>query len=326
MSGFLLGFVIWFVVRVVIPGIYTVDQNERAVIVSFGRAQRLGEMTTAADPSFRLLDADESSRYVYPQLQVIQPGGPYFKWPWQRVVKASIATQTVGIAFDPENANANHRGTALDAVTKDQLNISLKGQLRFTVSERNLYAYLFGIKNPVAHILGYFISILREKIANFEMPNEKQSDPAFAHDAQGISVNDLRKNLSEINRLMETESRVSVPRYGVALDAVLITEITPPDEVESALAAINTAYNQVSSEISLARASADQKIVQSKRAVEIETLKAQAETQMLEQLAEQLKILKRSGGDVLRLYVRNVKLPLFNQISRVVMNRQGGQV
>jgi hypothetical protein len=65
----------------------------------------------------------------------------------------------------------------------------------------------------------------------------------------------------------------------MVLDATLITSIDPPPEVESALAAINTAYNQVSSDISLAQASADQTIVQSKRAVEIETLRALAEVE-----------------------------------------------
>ena len=65
------------------------------------------------------------------------------------------------------------------------------------------------------------------------------------------------------------------------LDASLITGIDPPAEVESALAAINTAHNHVSSDISLAQAAADQRIVQSKRAVEIETLKAQAEVEPL---------------------------------------------
>ena len=55
----------------------------------------------------------------------------------------------------------------LEAVTKDQLNIGLTGQLRYTVSERNLYAYLFGVKNPIAHVMGYFVSILRDRIANF---------------------------------------------------------------------------------------------------------------------------------------------------------------
>ena len=33
---------------------------------------------------------------------MIPPGGPYFKWPWERVHKVSITTQTVNMAFDPE--------------------------------------------------------------------------------------------------------------------------------------------------------------------------------------------------------------------------------
>ena len=80
---------------------------------------------------------------------------------------------------------------------------------------------------------------------------------------------------------MDRECLSSAARYGITLDASLITGIDPPPEVESALAAINTAHNQVSSDISLAQASADQKIVQSRRAVEIETLKAQAEVEPL---------------------------------------------
>jgi hypothetical protein len=89
--------------------------------------------------------------------------------------------------------------------------------------------------------------------------------------------------------------------------------------VESALAAINTAYNEVSSDISLAQASADQKIVQSRRAVEIETLKAQAEVQPIVALADQLGDLKKSGTGALDAYVRNVRLRLFNQAKTVIM-------
>jgi len=105
----------------------------------------------------------------------------------------------------------------------------------------------------------------------------------------------------------------------VVLDASLITEIDPPQEVESALAAINTAHNQVSSDISLAQASADQKIVQSRRAVEIETLKAQAEVEPLRALAAQLGELKQSGPGALRGYLRNLRLSLYNQAQRVIL-------
>jgi regulator of protease activity HflC (stomatin/prohibitin superfamily) len=319
--GFVLGFVAWFIVRYLLAGLYTVDQNERAVKTSFGRAQRLHDEVTADDPIAQSLTPEERERYKYPQLRVMQPGF-YFKWPWQKYKKVSIAVETANMAFDPEKPQANSGGTVLDAVTKDQLNTGLTGQIRYQVSERNLYAYLFGVKNPIAHVMGYFVSILRERIANFEAPEPsgtRGSQPAEATLVSGISINDLRKNLRDLNDHMDQECRSSAARYGVTLDASLITEIDPPPDVESALAAINTAHNHVSSEISLAHAGADQKIVQSKRAVEIETLKAQGEVEPLLRLAEQLTDLKRNGPHALSSYMRNVRLALYGQADDVIL-------
>ena len=48
--GLLLGFAAWFVVRIVLGGLYAVDQNERAVKLSFGRAERIEGKTTLDDP------------------------------------------------------------------------------------------------------------------------------------------------------------------------------------------------------------------------------------------------------------------------------------
>jgi regulator of protease activity HflC (stomatin/prohibitin superfamily) len=322
-AGFVLGFIAWFLVRYLAAGLYTVNQNERAVKTSFGRAERVGDATTLEDPVAANLSDEEKERYVYPQVRVVPPGGPYFKWPWERVYKVSVATQTMNMAHDPEDPEANYNGTILEAVTKDQLNTGLKGQIRWRVSERNLYAYLFGIKFPIAHVMGYFISVLRERIANFEAPpppaDENQPHSVAATAVIGISINDLRKNLRDINDHMNRECAVAPGRYGIVLDASLITEIGPPPEVESALAAINTAYNEVSSDISLAQASADQKIVQSKRAVEIETLKAQAEVQPLIAMAEQLSDLKKNGSGALDAYIRNVRLKLYNEAKTVIM-------
>jgi regulator of protease activity HflC (stomatin/prohibitin superfamily) len=322
--GCVVGFVLWFLVWCVLGGLFTVAQNERAVKTSFGRAERVGNATTLESPIAAALQPDERDRYQYPQVRVIHPGGPYFKWPWERVLKASISTQTINMAFDPESPAANDKGTVLEAVTKDQLNTGLKGQIRYKVCENNLYAYLFGVSQPIVHVMGYFVSILRERIANFEAPPAKvaaqsSSKPELATATIGISINDLRKNLSDINDHMARECVSSGARYGITLDASLITGIDPPPEVESALAAINTAYNQVSSDISLAQASADQKIVQSKRAVEIETLKAQAEVEPLMAMASQLSELQKSGPEVLSAYLRNVRLKLFSQSSRVIM-------
>lgn len=317
--GFAFGVVGWFLVRYVVFGIYTVDQNERAVKTVWGRAERLDGATTLDTPLAESLRGEERERYRYPQVRVIGPGGPYFKLPWERVYKVSVATETMNMAFDPESPGANRNGTVLEAVTKDQLNTGLNGQIRYRVSEQNLYAYVFGVKQPLVHVSGFFTSILRERIANFEAPEHSAAaglggeSEAMASVVRGISINDLRKNLRDINEHMDRECRSSVARYGVQLDASLITEIEPPPEVESALAAINTAHNHVSSEISLAQAAADQKIVQSRRAVEIETLRAEAEVLPLVELARQLEALKQHGPGALGAYLRNLRIGLLGR-------------
>jgi len=331
---FVAGVLVWVVLRVVFRAVYTIGPNERAVLTSFGRAQRAADATTAADPAAVALTDDERERFAYPQVRVTGPG-VHVKLPWQRVHRVSVATETVSIAFDPDDPQANRNGTVLDAVTRDQLNTGFTGQLRYAVSERNLYAYLFGVKNPVSHVMGYFVSVLRDRVAHFEAPRSgwgadlaaigagPNADDA-AETVQGISINDLRKNLSDLNDHMMEECVSSVVRYGMALDAVLITGIDPPAEIESALAAINTAHNQVSSEISLAQASADQKIVQSRKAVEIETLRAQAEVEPLTALASQLRELRSQGPGTLALYLRNARLELFARTRSLVTTTDAG--
>jgi len=316
--GIFIGFGVWFVFRYVLTSFFTVEQNERAVKTVFGRAERMGDNTTINTPLADMLTEEHKKRYNYPVVKVIQPGGPYFKWPWEKVYKVSVATQTINMAYDPDEPKANAGGTILEAVTKDQLNTGLTGQIRYRIAENNLYAYLFGVKQPISHVMGYFVSVLRERIASFAAPDSPIVPDSEMSIVTGVSINDLRKNLRDLNDHMERECSSSIARYGILLDASLITGIDPPAEVESALAAINTAHNQVSSDISLAQALADQKIVQSKRAVEIETLNAQAEVEPLKALAEQLRILKSSGPGALAAYVRNVRLRLFSHAQQIV--------
>jgi regulator of protease activity HflC (stomatin/prohibitin superfamily) len=326
--GVIFGAIVWFIVRCVLTGFFTVEQNERAVKTTLGRVQRLKGKTTLDLPMADHLSEDHKTRYSYPQVRVIGPGGPYIKLPWQKVHKVSVAIETASIAYDPEDPHVNQNWTVLEAVSKDQLNIGVTGQLRFKVSEKNLYAYIFGVKHPVAHIMGYFVSILRERIANFEAKSGDtvsmdEIDEAILDgdtpQLEGISINDLRKNLNELNEQMNTECLSSAARYGIELDASLITGIDPPSDIDSALAAINTAHNEVSADISLAQAEADQKIEQSKRAVEIQTMRVQAEVEPLLRVASELKALKENGGSrSLESYLRNVKLQLFRRARRVI--------
>ncbi len=322
-TGFLIGIALYAIFKVGVNGFYTVKPNERAVITSFGRAERVGDQLVE-DPN---MDEAERGRYRFPVVRAIQPGGPYFKWPWQEVHKVSVATQTVDLTWDPSKSQST-----VEAVTKDNLTTGVDGQIRFRVSENNLYAYLFGVSSPLEHVMGYFISVMRERIANFVDPKGKGlmgdnelSGPDAAEAAvdisDGVSINDLRKNLPLLNDYMEQQCASTAGRYGIELDAALITQIDPPGEVDRALSAINSTRNQVAADISTARADAEQQITMSKRAVEIASNNAQAEVAPLKELADTLISIKNEGGsEALQAYIRNMRIPLLERARRLVQN------
>ena len=64
--GIIFGVVVWFAIRVVLFGIYTVDQNERASKNQlFGRAERLEGKTTLDDPIAETSFASRKERERY---------------------------------------------------------------------------------------------------------------------------------------------------------------------------------------------------------------------------------------------------------------------
>lgn len=289
-------------------GVYTIGPTQRGVLTTFGRAQRVNG-STSDDPQLgALLTDEEKQRYNYPSVRVIPPGGPYFKWPWQRLYKVDMTIQAVDITWDPDI-----KQDAIEAVTKDNLTVQISGQLRWKPCERNLYAYLFGISHPAAHVVGYFISVLRDRIATFH-------GQAAEGSVEGVSINDLRRNLSLINSFMEDACRKTAARYGIDLDAALITNIDPPSDVDEALASINTTQNQVAASISQAKADADQKLKMAEQAVQIAENRAQAEAAPILELGRTLAAMFGEGGKpALDNYLRNASLPLRERAAQTIL-------
>ncbi|QQL45912.1 SPFH domain-containing protein [Sulfuriroseicoccus oceanibius] len=295
-------------------GVYTIGPTQRGVLASFGRAQRVGNQRIGDDPELgALLSDEEKARYDYPVIRVIKPGGPYFKWPWQKLTKVDMTIKTTDITWDPDIVQGS-----IESVTKDNLTVQISGQIRWRPCERNLYAYVYGVKNPPAHIMGYFVSVLRDRIATFsnsdaELPNGEV--------VEGISINDLRKNLSTINQYMEESCVKTAARYGIELDAALITTIDPPSEVDEALASINTTSNNVAAEISQAKAEADQTLKMAEQAVQIAENRANAEAAPLLELSETLTQMYQNGGrPALDSYLRNAAVPLREKASQTLIS------
>jgi regulator of protease activity HflC (stomatin/prohibitin superfamily) len=311
LTSTLIGFIFGVAIAAMLTllfGLYTIGPTERGVMTTFGRVQRLIG-TTANDPQLgALLTDEEKQRYIYPNIRVILPGGPYFKWPWQRLYKIDMTIQTVDISWDPDITQQ-----AVEAVTHDNLTVQITGQLRWKPCERNLYAYLFGIKQPAAHVVGYFISVLRDRVATFRGEIHEGA-------VEGVSINDLRRNLSLINTFMEDACQKTAARYGIDLDAALITNIDPPHDVDEALASINTTQNQVAASISQAKADADQKLKMAEQAVQIAENRAEAEAAPLLELGKTLETMHQQGGKgALDSYVRNASLPLRERAAQTIL-------
>jgi regulator of protease activity HflC (stomatin/prohibitin superfamily) len=83
-------------------GVYTIGPTQRGVLPGFGRAQRTNGSTSDVLQLGALLTQEERQRCDYPSVRVIQPVGPYFKWPWQRLNKVDMTIQAVDIAWDPD--------------------------------------------------------------------------------------------------------------------------------------------------------------------------------------------------------------------------------
>ena len=188
----------------------------------------------------------------------------------------------------------------LEAVTKDQLNTGLTGQIRYRVSERNLYAYLFGVKNPIAHVMGYFVSILRERIANFEAPardrrrrrQSAESTPAVQRRLDQRSAQEPARSqrthgsrMPVLGRALRHHAR-RLAHHRASIRRRRSNRRWPPSTPRTTTFRPTSAWR---------RRRRRPEIVQSKRAVEIETLKAQAEVEPLTAWPSSSRDLKRSG-------------------------------
>ena len=107
--------------RYIVAG-FTVDQNERAVKTIFGRAGAPADDHAATIPSPQYLRADERDALHLPAgARDPARAGHTSSGRGRRIHKVSIATQTVNMAFDPEDpqrqpgrhdAGGGHQGSA----------------------------------------------------------------------------------------------------------------------------------------------------------------------------------------------------------------------
>ena len=149
--------------------------------------------------------------------------------------------------------------------------------------------YEMRIKNPVDYL---FKNVdprgsLRANVAN-----------ATVRSLSNMPLEKLLEDRHEMSRLVRIEVSPKSQEWGYELGSIYIRKVHFRD------------------------AEMIRQIEQSKRAVEIETNRAQAEVQPLRWLAQQIAELKTNGEHTLPAYLRNVRLDLFSKAKRIVLTRK----
>ena len=148
--GIPFGFMLWFFVRYGVVGFYTIGPSERAVITHLRARAAHRRATTLEDPiCARRCAPDERERYALPAGAGDRARASTGSCRGRRCTRSRSppspcrSPSTRRIRQRQPTAARSWRRSPRTSSTP-----GLNGQLRFTVAERNLYAYLFGVKNP----------------------------------------------------------------------------------------------------------------------------------------------------------------------------------
>ncbi len=189
--GCLCGFTAWFIVRHLLAGLYTVNQNERAVKTSFGRAHA---SPTARRPSTIPSQTDWMRRTHAISVAATQ-GHPTGR----SVLQVAVGTGVQGIGRHANREHGVRPGGSvrqpgrhdLEAVTKGQLNTGLTGQIATAFLSATCMRICSGEESFCARhgLLCFLTTRAHRELRGAQAPGDVEAarTPALH---TGISIND----------------------------------------------------------------------------------------------------------------------------------------
>lgn len=243
--GIYLGFALGMLVSAILfatRSVFRIEQGHVGVLMTHGRAEY-------ADASLRLVRTWEP--------------GLHFKWPWQKARCVSMMEQSLDLSGEEGG---------IITMASDGTILRLDSKLRYAPVKEELYDFLFAMREPLDHIKGLFICLLRNEIANFK---SHEGDGKDIVPSGSYSV--IRRERKLLNRHIEDFTRLKIGgRYGVRFDAVDLTDILPPDELAQALNAVFNAQSEADAAYSRAEGECQQRAISAEKGVSIAEARARA--------------------------------------------------
>jgi regulator of protease activity HflC (stomatin/prohibitin superfamily) len=252
-------------VALALRGSFRVEEGELAVLTRFGAA--------VTEP---------------PGSHVVKTFGPglHFRWPWLAVHKVPMREQTLDLT--------GARG-GLRAMASDGTELRIDSILRFTPVKSDLHHFLFELEDPLEHVKALFTCLLRNEIANFHPDGGRDDAEGRPYEGDGSAYARLRGDRRALNERIQSFCSGIGKRYGIRFDAVDLTDILPPDELQDALNAVMHARAEADGAFARAQAECQRQVVAAERGVEVARTRARATEEEIEVLAGHLAELERAG-------------------------------
>lgn len=260
--GAAIGAIVLLVVLAAIS-VKVVREGEVGVRLNFGAAERTSDGT----------------------LQ-LRPPGLHWVPPWMRLETVNLAEQVTDLsAALPQTMAAD--GTVL------RLNWSARHQV-----ERNrVEQYLFGLRNPRAHVEGILACHLRNQIATMTAASLRQDGDLAATDGHAVahagSFAYLRRKRGEVSRQFVAEHRAAMlAAYGTDVGALDLLDVDPPEALADALNAVVRAEAEADENFFRASSECKQTVLAADHSLQLATTRAQAVQKEIETLGQYLEGLR----------------------------------
>ncbi|MGH8550315.1 MAG: SPFH domain-containing protein, partial [Methylococcales bacterium] len=228
--------------------------------------------------------------------------GPHCKPPWHRIHRVSLRERLCPVSREAASALLARDGTPL----------RIDATVRYRVQTEHLERYLFELESSQVHLDHYYRSILRMAIANFDADIPNTTGTSFE-----VLRRERRQLVEELNRQYRAQL---AERYGIGFNAIDLSALSPPQELEDALNAVLQAQTLANSQRDQAEALREQRLIAADQAVKVAQSNANAIREEMTILGRSLRDLFKKG--VLDDYVHHRRAEILSQSKTVFVRSE----
>lgn len=226
--------------------------------------------------------------------------GLHFKKPWEKVRALSLMEKTIDLQSEE---------SYFSTMARDGTVLTLTVKLRVKANRDSAEAILYRYKSTMDQLQSYLTGALRNEIANFG----EGLDP-------GDSFIQLRTQQKKFLKSFQDIVKKDLESFGIILLGLDLIDITPPQELATALNGVQTARAEGESLVARAHALREKRLFSARKKLEIAKFESEAAEKEMTVIGSHLQQLKKR--EVLRDYISRREDEVYQQSKLSIVKKE----